>query len=75
MMTLTDFLKLHGYEKIEHAFNWGEYIAHSVDLGSGCIGLPLFVLEKDNNFRLSDPEESLKIFHRECELFYQNDEE
>lgn len=64
-MSLEKFTKETGYYPTHYLGDWKGYKVHEPDLYLGdepiYIGYPLVVLEKDNKFRISEPEESIEI--------------
>lgn len=69
-----EFAKKKGYSSVEHLGQWLGYDVYDLimdDEEVSYIGLPLVALVKDNDIRLSTPEESLEI----VSYFYPDDDE
>lgn len=61
-----EFAKKKGYSSVEHLGQWLEYDVYDLiysddEEEASYIGLPLVALVKDNDIRMSTPEESLEI--------------
>lgn len=69
-----EFAKKKGYSSVEHLGKWLEYDVYDLimdDEEVSYIGLPLVALVKDNDIRISTPDESLEI----VSYFYPDDDE
>lgn len=63
-MNVTDFSKEMGYEGAEFLHVWRGYRCYRpvIDDPDGAIGLPLIILKKGREIRMSTPEEALDHF-------------
>lgn len=71
-----EFAKKKGYSSVEHLGKWLEYDVYDLiysddEEDASYIGLPLVALVKDNDIRISTPDESLEI----VSYFYPDDDE
>lgn len=60
---ITKLAKENGYADAEYCFDWQGYKAYSLMYEDfACLGIPKYILTKDEIVRLATPEENKRIF-------------
>lgn len=71
MEQVIKFAKQNGYEGVDYEFEWKGYDIYSLVYSYTemcCIGIPTYILVKDNEIRMATPQENKEIFEESLKI-------